>query len=117
MIGEQVGWDDYRRKAEEVLLAQRISQTYSKEQILEWYLNSNFYGNLAYGIEAAARVYFNKPAAQLTLPEAAMLAAIPQSPALNPIDNPEQAKSRQERVLDAMFREGYIDREQLVTAK
>lgn len=117
VVGEQVGWDDYRRKAEEVLLAQRISQTYSKEQILEWYLNSNFYGNLAYGIEAAARVYFNKPAAQLTLPEAAMLAAIPQSPALNPIDNPEQAKSRQELVLDAMFREGHIDREQLVTAK
>src|SRR5690606_7841445 len=55
--------------------------------------------------------------AQLTLPEAAMLAAIPQSPALNPIDNPQQAKSRQEQVLDAMFREGYIDREQLVTAK
>jgi membrane peptidoglycan carboxypeptidase len=117
VVGEEVGWDDYRRKAEEVLLAQRLSQTYTKEQILEWYLNSNFYGNLAYGMEAAARVYFHKPAAQLTLPEAAMLAAIPQSPALNPIDNPEAAKTRQERVLDAMFREGLIDREQLVAAK
>jgi membrane peptidoglycan carboxypeptidase len=117
VVGAEVGWDDYRRKAEEVLLAQRLSQTYSKEQILEWYLNSNFYGNLAYGIEAAARVYFQKPAAQLTLPEAAMLAAIPQSPALNPIDNPEEAKTRQERVLDAMFQQGMITREELVTAK
>jgi membrane carboxypeptidase/penicillin-binding protein len=59
---------------------------------MEWYLNTNFYGNLAYGLEAAARVYFNKPAAQLTLAEAAMLAAIPQSPALNPIDNPNKPK-------------------------
>lgn len=117
VVGEEVGWDDYRRKAEEVLLAQRLSQSYTKEQILEWYLNSNFYGNLAYGIEAAAQVYFHKPAAQLTLPEAAMLAAIPQSPALNPIDNPEEAKRRQEAVLDAMFREGLIDRDTLVAAK
>lgn len=117
IVGAEVDFDDYRRKAEEVLLAHKLSQTYSKEQILEWYLNTNFYGNLAYGVEAAARVYFNKPAAQLTLAESAMLAAIPQSPALNPIDNPEQAKARQELVLDAMFREGMIDRQQLVTAK
>lgn len=112
-----VEFDDYERKIEEVLLAQRLSETYTKEQILEWYLNTNFYGNLAYGIEAAAQVYFNKTSAELTLPEAAMLAAIPQSPALNPIDNPIEAKARQELVLDALFREGYIDRDTLVTAK
>lgn len=117
VVGADVGFDDYQRKIEEVLLAQKISQSYTKEQILEWYLNTNFYGNLAYGIEAAARVYFNKPAAELTLPEAAMLAAIPQSPALNPIDNPEEAKVRQELVLDSLFREGYISREELVAAK
>lgn len=117
IVGAEVDFDDYRRKIEEVLLAHKLSQTYTKEQILEWYLNTNFYGNLAYGVEAASRVYFDKPAAQLTLPEAAMLAAIPQSPALNPIDNPQPAKARQELVLDAMFREGVIDREQLVTAK
>ncbi|MDX1688219.1 MAG: transglycosylase domain-containing protein [Candidatus Promineifilaceae bacterium] len=117
VIGEEVGWEDYQRKIEELLLAQKLSQTYTKEQILEWYLNSNFYGNLAYGIEAAARVYFNKPAGELTLAEAAMLAAIPQSPALNPIDDAEAAKTRQELVLDAMFRQGYIGRERLVTAK
>lgn len=117
LVGSEVGWDDYRRKLEEVILAQQVTQTYSKEQILEWYLNSNFYGNLAYGIEAAAKVYFNKTAAELTLAEAAMLAAIPQSPALNPIDNPVEAKIRQELVLDAMFRDGYITREQTVEAK
>lgn len=117
VVGAEVSFDDYRRKVEELLLAHKLSNTYTKEQILEWYLNSNFYGNLAYGIEAASRVYFDKPAAQLTLAEAAMLAAIPQSPALNPIDNLEAAKARQEQVLDAMFREGYIDRDQLVTAK
>lgn len=117
VIGEEVGWEDYQRKIEELLLAQKLSETYTKEQILEWYLNSNFYGNLAYGIEAAARVYFDKAAGELTLAEAAMLAAIPQSPALNPIDNAEAAKTRQELVLDAMFRQGYISREQLVTAK
>src|SRR5690606_27669381 len=117
IVGAEVSLDDYERKVEELLLAQKISQTYTKEQILEWYLNSNFYGNLAYGIEAAARVYYNKPAAQLTLAEAAMLAAIPQSPALNPIDNPDEAKRRQELVLEAMFREGYITRDEWVTAR
>lgn len=117
VVSGEAGFDDYRRKVEELLLAHKLSETYTKEQILEWYLNTNFYGNLAYGVEAAARVYFDKTAAELTLPEAAMLAAIPQSPALNPIDNPEAAKMRQELVLDAMFREGLITRDQLVTAK
>ena len=116
-VGAEVGFDDYRRKVEELLLAHRATNTYTKEQILEWYLNTNFYGNLAYGIEAAARVYFDKTAAQLTLPEAAMLAAIPQSPALNPLDNPVAAKERQELVLDAMAREGAITSEEAAAAK
>lgn len=117
IVGVEVGWDDYQRKAEELLLAQRAASAYTKEQIMEWYLNTNFYGNLAYGIEAAARVYFQKPAAELTLAEAAMLAAIPQSPALNPINNPEAAKARQELVLDAMVREGMISAETAVATK
>ncbi len=116
IVGEEVGYDDYQRKIEELLLAYRISQVYSKEQIIEWYLNTNFYGNLAYGIEAAARVYFDKTSAQLNLAEAAMLAAIPQSPALNPINNPDLAKDRQELVLDSMFREGMIDRDTMNAA-
>jgi membrane peptidoglycan carboxypeptidase len=117
IVGSEIGLDDYRRKAEELLLAQQISQVYTKEQILEWYLNTNFYGNLAYGVEAAAKVYFDKPAAQLNQAEAAMLAAIPQSPALNPIDNPIEAKERQELVLDAMLREGSISRDAWLAAK
>jgi membrane carboxypeptidase/penicillin-binding protein len=117
IVGQEVGLDDYRRKAEELLLAQRISSAYTKDQIIEWYLNTNFYGNLAYGIEAAARVYFNKPAVELTLAEAAMLAAIPQSPGLNPIDTPEAAKARQELVLEAMHAQGYISQDALAAAR
>ena len=117
IVGTEVGFDDYQRKAEELLLAQRATDVYTKEQILEWYLNTNFYGNLAYGIEAAARVYFDKSASELTLAEAAMLSAIPQSPNLNPINNPEAAKLRQELVLDAMVETGAITLETAVATK
>ncbi|NDJ54069.1 MAG: penicillin-binding protein, partial [Chloroflexi bacterium] len=96
------------RKIRELILAVRISNEYSKDQILEWYLNTNFYGNLAYGVEAAAQVYFDKSVSELTVGEAAMLAAIPQSPSLNPIDNYEAAKQRQRVVLDSMVEAGYL---------
>ena len=98
----------YSRKIREVILAGEITRRYSKDQILEWYLNTNFYGNLAYGIDAAALVYFNKHATELDLAEAAMLAAIPQFPRLNPIDAPEDAARRQRLVLSRMLDEGYI---------
>ena len=107
----------YERKIKEVLLASEISRRMSKDQILEWYLNSNHYGNLAYGIDAAARVYFGKPASKLNLGECTMLAAIPQYPAMNPIDNPDLAKERQALVLDAMVRQGYITPEESVETK
>ncbi|HEC22303.1 MAG TPA: penicillin-binding protein [Chloroflexi bacterium] len=100
------------RKIQELILAIRISNEYSKDQILEWYLNTNFYGNLAYGVEAAAQVYFGKSVGELSLAEAAMLAAIPQSPGLNPIDNFALAKERQRLVLDAMVEEGYITQDE-----
>jgi membrane peptidoglycan carboxypeptidase len=102
----------YERKFQELILSIRISNEYSKDQILEWYLNTNFYGNLAYGVEAAALVYFDKPARELNLAEAAMLAAIPQSPALNPIDNLPLAKERQLLVLDQMVAQGFITQRQ-----
>ncbi len=98
----------YARKIKEVILALEVTRRYPKEQILEWYLNYNFYGNLAYGIEAASQVYFGKSSADLTLAEAAMLAAIPQFPALNPIDNPDDAKERQGITLNAMVEAGQI---------
>jgi len=110
-------WKDYERKITEILLAYRISQNYSKEQILEWYLNTNFYGNLAYGIEAAARVYFGKSVGDLTLAESATLAAIPQFPGMNPFDNPDLARERQHLVLDAMESQGCITAEEANVAK
>lgn len=114
---EQRAVRSYERKARELLLAAEITRRFSKEQILEWYLNTNFYGNLAYGIDAAALVYLGKHAADLNLAEAALLAAIPQSPGLNPVDAPEAAKRRQETVLDAMAREGFISAAQAEEAK
>lgn len=104
------------RKVKEVILATEIARLYSKEQILEWYVNTNFYGGWAYGIEAAAQQYFAKPARDLSLAEASMLAAIPQYPLQNPIDNPEAAKLRQELVLDALVDEGYITAQEAETA-
>jgi membrane peptidoglycan carboxypeptidase len=89
-------------KIREALLAMEVTRRYDKQELLEWYLNTNFYGNLAYGIEAASRVYFGKSAKDLTLAEAAMLAPIPQYPKQNPFDNPVPAKDRQSLTLDAM---------------
>lgn len=98
----------FERKFKELILASEISRLYSKDQILEWYVNTNFYGNLAYGVEAAARVYFDKPARDLTLAESAVLAAIPQFPLQNPIDNSPAARERQELVLERMVAVGFL---------
>ena len=95
-------------KIRETLISIEVNRRYDKKTQLEWYLNTNFYGNLAYGIEAASQVYFGKSARDLTLAEAAMLAPIPQFPALNPFDNPEDAKERQGLALQAMVEAGEI---------
>lgn len=107
----------YPRKVREILLAAEITRLYSKEQILEWYLNTNFYGNLAYGIDAAALVYFGKHADDLTLGEAALLVAIPQSPGINPATDLEEASRRGDVVLDVMEREGFITADQAKAAR
>ncbi len=114
---EGPGFQDYARKIKEWILALEITRRYDKEQILEWYLNTNFYGNLAYGIEAAAQVYFGKHVGELTLAEAATLAAIPQYPGQNPFDNPIAARQRQNLVLDQMLLQGCITSEQAEAAK
>ena len=94
----------YLRKAREIILAAEITRRYSKDQILELYLNEIYYGNLAYGAEAAAETYFGKSADQLTLAEAAFLAGLPQSPAVYDIyTNPDAALLRQQQVLVLMF--------------
>jgi 1A family penicillin-binding protein len=93
----------YRRKVREIILAAEISRTYEKNEILELYLNEIYYGNLAYGIEAAANTYFNKSAADLTLAEASVLAGLPQAPALwDPYTAPDKALGRQREVLSLM---------------
>jgi penicillin-binding protein 1C len=98
----------YARKIKEAMLALEISRLYSKDQILEWYLNTNYYGNWAIGVEAASQVYFGKHAQELTLAECAMLAPIVQFPAMNPIDNPDEARKRQKIALDRLMDEGFI---------
>ncbi len=110
----------YARKIKEAILAIEITRKYpgkeGKDRILEWYLNYNFYGNAAYGIEAAARIYYNKSVADLTLDEIAVLAAIPQYPGLNPIQAPADAYRRQRKVLNAMMEAGYLSEEQVKSA-
>ena len=94
----------YTRKAREIILAAEITRRYTKDEILELYLNENYYGNLAYGIEAAAETYFGKTADQLTLAEASFLAGLPQSPSIYDIfTNPEETLTRHQQVLVLMF--------------
>ncbi len=111
----------YARKIKEMILALEITRRYpgreGKNKILEWYLNYNFYGNAAYGVEAAARIYFDKSARDLTLDEAAMLAALPQFPGLNPIQAPADAYRRQRKVLNAMAEAGYLTQAEADAAK
>lgn len=113
---EERAQQSYARKIKEVILAMEVTRKYPKEKILEWYLNYNFYGNLSYGVEAASQVYFGKSSTELNVAEAAMLAAIPQFPALNPIDNPDEAKRRQGLALRAMVDAGYISQVEAETA-
>jgi len=101
------------RKLREAILAWRLAQTYSKDEILTLYLNETYYGNLAYGMEAASRTYFGKDAAELDLAECTLLAGLPQSPAsYNPLENIEAAKARQDVVLDLMVKHQYITPEE-----
>jgi membrane peptidoglycan carboxypeptidase len=100
---------DVQRKLKEAILAIELNREYSKSQILEMYLNTIFYGSQTYGIEAAARSYFQSNAHDLTLAQAAMLAGLPQAPTqYNPVVNFQSAKQRQAQVLAAMVGEKYI---------
>ena len=101
------------RKLKEACLAIKLNDAWSKRKILATYMNQVYYGNLAYGIEAAAQTYFSKNARALTLPEAALLAGLPQAPsAYDPFNRTEVATNRRNQVLRAMLNEGYINREQ-----
>ncbi len=112
-----------QRKIKEAVLAIEVNRRFSKDEILEMYLNTIYYGRLAYGVEAAAQAYFNKHVEDLTLTEATALAIIPQFPsANNPCkdDNPqlwEEARKKQHLAIDAMLQEGYLTVDQAIKAK
>ena len=102
-----------RRKLREAVLAWQITRRYSKDEILAIYLNQTYYGGMNYGVEAASQTYFGKSVKDLTLAEAALLAGIPQTPAVyNPYTNPEKSLERRGVVLGLMFHQGWITREQ-----
>lgn len=100
----------YTRKIIEVLLAYKLESVYSKDKILELYMNQIYLGERAYGFAAAASVYFDKTLDQLSVAEAAMLAGLPKAPsAYNPVVNPQRAISRQQHILNRMLDLGFID--------
>lgn len=108
----------YERKVNEWLVAMQIERFYTKRQILEMYYNNFFLGANSYGFEAASRTYFNKPAKDLTVEEAALLAAIPKSPVqYSPTNNPAKAIERRNLVLDQMAKYDKITDAEAAAAK
>ncbi|HWU10323.1 MAG TPA: transglycosylase domain-containing protein, partial [Streptomyces sp.] len=105
------------RKLREARLALALEEAYSKDEILTRYLNTVYFGNGAYGVQAAAQRYFSVDATDLTLPQAAMLAGLVQSPANdNPLTDPAAARTRRNQVLQRMYELGYIDARRLAAA-
>ncbi len=97
------------RKLRESILAYQLTRSYTKDQILAFYLNEIYYGNMAYGVEAAAQAYYDKSVDELDLAECAMLAGLPQAPALyNPLVDLDAANRRQRTVLGLMVKAGYL---------
>jgi penicillin-binding protein 1A len=99
----------YSRKFKEAILARRISTEFTKDEILEIYLNQSYFGNGSYGIESAAKNYFQKHVWELTTPQIALLAGLPKAPsAYDPTRNPDRAKTRRNLVLERMAADGFI---------
>ena len=106
-----------KRKLTEIFLARKIEQNLSKEEILTLYVNKIFLGKNAYGIAAAAKIYYNKTLDQLSIAEMAMLAGLPKAPSrFNPVANPERALERRNWILGRMLQLGYITQTQYQTA-
>ncbi|MFA5011752.1 MAG: PBP1A family penicillin-binding protein [Ignavibacteria bacterium] len=102
----------FNRKLREAMTAVQIERTYTKEEILTYYLNTVYFGKGAYGIEAAANTFFSKGSKELNLDECAILVALLKSPAkYDPVDNPENSKNRRNLVLNSMLEENYITQE------
>ncbi|MBK6536591.1 MAG: PBP1A family penicillin-binding protein [Ignavibacteria bacterium] len=110
-IGNEISLN---RKIREALTAVQIERTYTKEEILAYYLNTVYFGKGAYGVEAAAQTYFEKNAKDLTLDECAVLVATLKSPSnYDPVDNPEASLKRRNLVLNEMYEEKFITKENL----
>ncbi|MFN4023624.1 MAG: penicillin-binding protein 1A [Hyphomonas sp.] len=106
------------RKAKEAIVAQRMEKEFSKEKILELYLNEIYLGGRSYGVASAALNYFNKSLSELDLSEAATLASLPKFPGrVNPYTNPERVLARRNYVLNRMLEDGYITREEMDEAR
>lgn len=106
------------RKLQEVFLAHQLEQRYSKDQILEMYLNIVYFGNRAYGIESAARIYFGKSVSELSIAEGALLAGIPKNPSKYPPNiNKEASFARKDLIIDLMVKNGFIDAKEGEKAK
>lgn len=106
------------RKIEEAILSVVLEDKYSKDEILEMYLNTTYFGAGATGIHQASKAYFGKHVSRLTLEEAAVLAALPYAPsALNPLEHPIECKQRQMLVLNAMAKHGFITQDAADEAK
>jgi penicillin-binding protein 1A len=107
----------FTRKIKEIFLALRIERELEKDQILELYMNKIFLGYRAYGVGAAAEVYYGKSPRQLSLAQCAMIAALPKAPSrINPITSPERALERRDYVLDRMLELGFIERSEFEAA-
>ena len=105
-LTQEVTW---QRKIEEIFIAWGLEKKYSKEQILEFYLNNIYFGNGYYGVEAAAKGYFNKSVSQLTLSEQAFIAAIPNNPSkYNPLTGFDKTLKRRDLILQQMYEADYI---------
>ncbi|WP_022954914.1 penicillin-binding protein 1A [Perlucidibaca piscinae] len=101
----------FSRKLTEIMLAKRIEDSLTKQEILELYLNKIYLGQRAYGIGAAAKIYYGKTVKQLTLAEMAMIAGLPKAPSkYNPISNPQRALIRRDWILGRMLKLGYISK-------
>ncbi len=108
----------FERKLKEMALTKKLEKAFSKEEILESYLNIIFFGNNCYGLESASEYYFNKEAKDLTLAESATLAGMIKSPSkYSPIHNPNNAKTRRNLVLSEMEKDGYISVEEKIQAQ
>ena len=120
LVSDLLLWNEpasSRRLWRQRLLAAQITHQYGREKVLEWYLNNTYFGNQLYGVAAAAEAYFGKTAGELSLAEAATLAAVLETPTINPHSAPEEAAERARLVLDAMLAQGLISRDEALEAR